>query len=54
MLGGLDPLRFLDVVGTERLVIDRILERAEEIRVDRLKNIVTAIGQSVAKALAGK
>lgn len=54
LLSGISPLTYLDWVGTERVLMDRILHRAEQLRVARVRDTARAIGGEVAKALSGK
>lgn len=51
---GFDPLRFIDLVGVDRLVMDRVLQRAEDQWTRRQRNTAQAIGYYVGKALSGK
>lgn len=54
---GWDPLRYLDLVGVDRLIAKEILQEAVERRADRdqrfWKNAVGAVQSGVARAFKG-
>lgn len=52
LIGHLDPLAFLAHTGTDRIVAERVLERAAQLRAQEVQAMAKAIGGECAAAVA--